>query len=108
MLGVGDAGQMSGKPALEGTEVLVDHGQDSACHQEFFQVSGGLPGLELVEGVVGQRDLVEAEPTQQLRCVSRLAAAHLQPGQPAPGLVHRHQQLEQRNQRRADVPGAVV
>ena len=67
VLGVGDAGQVAGKPALEGAEVLVDRGQDSARHQEFFQVSGGPPGLELVEGVVGQRDLAEAEPPQQLR-----------------------------------------
>ncbi|WP_217213708.1 hypothetical protein [Streptomyces sp. AC550_RSS872] len=55
-----------------------------------------------------QRDLAEAEPAQQLRGVSRLAAAYLQPGQPAPGLVHRHQQVERRNQRRVDVSGAAV
>lgn len=29
-------------------------------------MSGGPPGLELVEGVVGQRDVAEAEPPQQL------------------------------------------
>lgn len=66
VLWVGDAGDVSRKPALEGAEVLVDRGQDSARHHEFFQVGGGPPGLELMEGVVGQRDLAEAEPLQQL------------------------------------------
>ena len=108
VLGVGDVGQIPGKPALEGTQVLVDCGQDSARHQELFQVSGGPPGLELVEGVVGQRDLAEAEPPQHLRGVARPTAAHLQPGQPASGLVHRHQQVEQRDQRGTDAAGAVV
>jgi hypothetical protein len=40
VFGVGDVGQMTQQPALEGADVLVDGGQDSACHQEFFQVSG--------------------------------------------------------------------
>ncbi|MFI2029847.1 hypothetical protein [Streptomyces buecherae] len=108
VFGVGDAGQMPGKPALEGAEVLVDRRQDSAGHQEFFQVSGGSPGLELVEGVVGQRDLAEAELLQQSGGVRRLAAAHGQPGQSAAGLVHRHQQVEQWDQRGTDATGAVV
>ncbi|WAL98774.1 hypothetical protein [Streptomyces sp. Je 1-369] len=98
----------SGWPALEGAEVLVDRRQDSAGHQEFFQVSGGSPGLELVEGVVGQRDLAEAELLQQSGGVRRLAAAHGQPGQSAVGLVHRHQQVEQWDQRGTDATGAVV
>ncbi|WP_217575262.1 hypothetical protein [Streptomyces sp. GbtcB7] len=63
---------------------------------------------EGVEGIVGRRDLAEAEPPQQLRCVSRLVAAYVEPGQPAPGLVHRHQQVEQRDQRGTDAAGAVV
>lgn len=46
-LGGGEAGQMPGKPALEGTEAPVGHGKDSARHHEFFQVNCGLPGLEL-------------------------------------------------------------
>jgi hypothetical protein len=37
---VGDLGQMTGQPALERADVLVDGGQDAAGHQEFFQVSG--------------------------------------------------------------------
>ncbi|WP_244318179.1 hypothetical protein [Streptomyces brevispora] len=83
-------------------------GQDSAGHEKFFQVRGGPPGLELVEGVVGQRDLAEAESLKQLRGVSQLPAAHVQPGQSAPGLVHRHQQVEQRDQRGTDATRAVV
>jgi hypothetical protein len=59
--GVGDAGQVPGKPALEGADVLVGRWQDAAGHQELFQVSCCPPGLELVERVVGQRDLPEAE-----------------------------------------------
>jgi hypothetical protein len=35
-----DAGQMAMEPALERAEVLVHRGQDPACHQEFFEVSG--------------------------------------------------------------------
>jgi hypothetical protein len=92
--GVGDAGQVPGKPALEGADVLVGRWQDSADHQEFFQVSCCPPGLEPVERVVGQRDLPEAELPQHLRGVPRLAGAHLQPGQPACGPVRRHQQAE--------------
>ncbi|MEU3529157.1 hypothetical protein AB0E62_35790 [Streptomyces sp. NPDC038707] len=39
VLGVLDVGQMAVEPALEGADVLVDRGQDPACHQEFFEVS---------------------------------------------------------------------
>ena len=106
--GVGDAGQVPGKPALEGADVLVGRWQDSAGHQEFFQVSCCPPGLELVERVVGQRDLPEAELPQHLRGVPWLARAHLQPGQPACGPVHRRQQAEQGRQLGADAAGAVV
>ncbi|MFC9627190.1 hypothetical protein ACFTXM_47075 [Streptomyces sp. NPDC056930] len=70
MLGIGDIDQMIGQPALDGADVLVDGGQDPACHQEFFQVSGRPPGLRTVERVVGQRDLPEAELPQPLRGVS--------------------------------------
>ncbi|MFD4342684.1 hypothetical protein ACFWPP_36505 [Streptomyces anulatus] len=61
-----------------------------------------------MEGFVGQRDLAEAELPEPLGGVVRLIAAHGQPGQPAAGLVHRHQQVEQRCQFRADAAGAVV
>jgi hypothetical protein len=106
--GIGDAGQVPGKPAPEGADVLAGRGQDSAGHQEFFQVSCCPPGLELVERVVGQRDLPEAGLPQHLRGVPWLAGAHLQPGQPACWPVHRHQQAEQGRQLRADAAGAVV
>ncbi|MEV7641354.1 hypothetical protein AB0O32_15560 [Streptomyces rubiginosohelvolus] len=108
VLGLGDFGQVAGEPALEGTEVLVDRGQDSAGHEEFLQVGGHPPGLEFVEGIVGQRDLAQAEPAKQLRGVSQLPAAHVQPCQSASGLVHRHQQVEQRGQRGTDAARAVV
>ncbi|WP_262698156.1 MULTISPECIES: hypothetical protein [Streptomyces] len=88
--------------------MLVGRGQDSAGHEEFFQVRGCPPGLEFVERVVGERDLAEAEPAKQLRGSSQLAAAHVQPGQSASGLVHRHQQVEQRDQRGSETARAVV
>ncbi len=49
VLGVGDAGQMPGKPALEGTKVLVGRRKDSARHQEFSAAAaaaalGHVPG----------------------------------------------------------------
>ncbi len=46
--GVGDAGQVPGKPALEGADVLVGRWQHSAGYQELFQVSCCPPGLELM------------------------------------------------------------
>ncbi|WP_443089352.1 hypothetical protein [Yinghuangia sp. ASG 101] len=88
--------------------MLVDRGQDSAGHEEFFRVRGRPPGLEFAERVAGQRDLAEAEPAKRLRGVSRSAAAHVQPGRSASGFVHRHQQVEQRDRRGTDAAGAVV
>ncbi|MFI7536675.1 hypothetical protein [Streptosporangium sp. NPDC049376] len=99
---------MAGKPALEGTEVFVDRRQDSAGHEEFFQVRSCPPGLEFVERVVGERDLADAEPAKQLRGVAQLSAAHVQPGQSACRLVHRHQQVEQRDQRESETARAVI
>ncbi|MFG3419298.1 hypothetical protein [Micromonospora sp. NPDC048063] len=61
-----------------------------------------------MERVVGQRNLAEAEPAKQPRGVPQLPAAHVQPGQSASGLVHRHQQVEQRDQRGTDAARAVV
>ncbi|MCX4826396.1 hypothetical protein OG883_42915 [Streptomyces sp. NBC_01142] len=57
---------------------------------------------------MGQRYLPEAELPQSLRGVSRLIVAQGQPGQAAAGLVHRHQQVEQRGQFGTDAAGAVV
>jgi hypothetical protein len=57
---------------------------------------------------MGQRNLAQAELTKQLRGVSQLSAAHVQPGQSASGLVHRHQQVQQRDQRGTDAARAVV
>ncbi len=57
-------------------------------------MSGCPPGLELVEGVVGERDLFESEPLQQRRRVPGMVAAHRQPGRPAAGLLHCHEQVE--------------
>ena len=74
---------------------LFGRWQGAAGHQELFQVSCRPPGLELVERVVGQRDLPEAELPQHLCGVPRLARAHLQPGQPACRPVHRRQQAGQ-------------
>jgi hypothetical protein len=61
-----------------------------------------------VERVVGQRYLSEAELPQALRGVSRLIVSQGQPGQPAAGLVHGHQQVEQWGQFGTDTAGAVV
>ncbi|MFV5997964.1 hypothetical protein ACNPQM_37715 [Streptomyces sp. NPDC056231] len=57
---------------------------------------------------MGQRDLPEAKLPQPLRSVARLIPAQGQPGQPAAGLVHRHQQVDQRDQLGTDPAGAVV
>jgi hypothetical protein len=43
-----------------------------------------------------------------MRGVSHLPATHVQPGQSASGLVHRHQQVQQWDQRGTDATRTVV
>ncbi|MET9339085.1 hypothetical protein [Nonomuraea sp. NPDC003804] len=57
---------------------------------------------------MGERDLTASELVQKSRRVSRMVAAHRQPGQPAAGPFHRHEQVEQRYKLRADAAGAIV
>ncbi|WP_329200752.1 hypothetical protein [Streptomyces sp. NBC_01435] len=61
-----------------------------------------------MERIVGQRNLAQAESTKRLRGVSQLPATHVQPGQSASGLLHRHQQVQQRDERGMDAARAVV
>lgn len=40
VFGIGNIAQMAGQPALERADVLVDGGQDLACHRKFLQLNG--------------------------------------------------------------------
>jgi len=61
---VGDVGEVADQPSLERADLLVDGGQHAAGHQQVPQVSGCSPGLEGVEGLVGQCYLPTAEAPQ--------------------------------------------
>ncbi|MGQ4615607.1 hypothetical protein [Nocardia sp. R7R-8] len=50
MMAVADRGEVTGQPALEEQQLLVNDQQQAAAHQQFAQVRGRAPGLEFVEG----------------------------------------------------------
>ncbi|MFE9328495.1 hypothetical protein ACIHDR_46930 [Nocardia sp. NPDC052278] len=56
MVAIADRGEVTGQPALEEQQLLVDRRKQVGAHQQFVQVRGRAPGFELVEGAVRQKD----------------------------------------------------
>ncbi len=103
MMAIADRGEVTGQPALEEQQLLVDLRQQAAAHQQFAQVCGRPPGLQLVEGVVCQRDRAIGEAAEEARDVGVV-----EPGHAGERVLHRGQRVEQRRQFGPDLPGSVV
>ncbi|MER6949209.1 hypothetical protein ABT294_34845 [Nonomuraea sp. NPDC000554] len=103
VVGIGDVVEVVDEPALQQADLLVDLGEQSACHQELAQVGGGLPVRQLVKGFVGELDAAICQVAEHVRAVLLV-----EPGQPGERVLHADQGVEQRQQGGTDLAGAVV
>jgi hypothetical protein len=97
-------GEPRSAPTFEQHDLTVDGGKRAAGHEQVAQVRGGAPAVELVQQVVGQRDLTAGEGLQ----VAGQPGVVVQPVERPVGLGHGQQAVGQRLQLGADAAAAVV
>lgn len=108
VLGNADAAEVFAQPALERADLFVHRWQHAAGHEQFPQVPGRPPRLELVERLVRKFDVAVSQPAQQLRRCAGVRWAPVEPAQPGARVLHRDEQFVQWKQLGPDLAGAVV
>ncbi len=104
VVAVAVGGQPLSAPSFEEHDLPVDGGQCAAGHEQVAQVRCGAPAVELVQSVVGQRDLAEGEGLQ----VAGQPGVVVQPVERPVALGHGQQAVGQRLQFGVDPAAAVV
>jgi hypothetical protein len=102
--GVADGLQLVAVPAFEQQDLPVDARQGTGGHEQIAQVRGGSPARQVMQRLVGQRDVPAGQAAQVLTDLGIVA----EPGPAAVRLRHRHQVGEQAAEPRVHLPGSVI